>query len=76
MLGIHLAPVFETDPIKIQARLKQIGFGKNTVGYDNYIAAVPRYAFYAVLFLINKINDKLSIALDEVIYVSYTHYFF
>lgn len=34
-------PDRETDQAKIQQRLKQIGFGKNTVGYDNYIRAVP-----------------------------------
>ena len=32
----------ETDNAKIQSRLKQIQFGKNTTGYDNYIAAVPK----------------------------------
>lgn len=41
-VGVHLAATVENDPKKIQARLKQIGFGKNTVGYDNYTAAVPR----------------------------------
>ena len=32
----------ETDTVKIQSRLKQIQFGKNTTGYDNYVAAVPK----------------------------------
>lgn len=32
----------ETDPQRIEARLKQIQYGKNTVGYDNYLAAVPK----------------------------------
>jgi hypothetical protein len=32
----------ETDQTRIAARLKQIAFGKNTVGYDNYIAEVPK----------------------------------
>ena len=32
----------DLDPGRISARLKQIAFGKNTVGYDYYIAAVPR----------------------------------
>ena len=36
----------ETDPTKIQSRLKQIQFGKNTIGYDNYIAAVPKKKRY------------------------------
>ena len=31
----------ETDPQKIAGRLKQIQFGKNTKGYDNYIMSVP-----------------------------------
>lgn len=33
----------EKDPARLAARLKQIAFGKNTVGYDNYIDAVPKY---------------------------------
>jgi hypothetical protein len=40
--GAHV----ETDPVKIQSRLKQIQFGKNTIGYDNYTAAVPRRKRY------------------------------
>ena len=32
----------EKDPKRIAARLKQIAFGKNTGGYDNYIASVPK----------------------------------
>jgi hypothetical protein len=31
----------ETDPHKVEMRLKQIQFGKNTTGYDNYIATIP-----------------------------------
>ena len=32
----------ETDERKIENRTKQILFGKNTIGYDNYISAVPK----------------------------------
>lgn len=32
----------ETDEIRIANRMKQVEFGKNTKGYDNYIAAVPK----------------------------------
>jgi hypothetical protein len=32
----------ESDPRKIEQRLKQIKFGKNTIGYDNYVVAVPK----------------------------------
>ena len=38
----RLATDRETDPHKIQQRQKQIRFGKNTIGYDNYVKAVPR----------------------------------
>lgn len=41
-LGVKLQPDIEYDETRIQARLKQIGFGKNTVAYDNYITAVPK----------------------------------
>lgn len=33
---------FETDPVILQRRQKQIDFGKNTVGYENYLQAVPK----------------------------------
>jgi hypothetical protein len=32
----------ETNEHRISVRLKQIQFGKNTIGYDNYLAAVPK----------------------------------
>ena len=32
----------ETDPHKIAQRQKQIDLGKNTLGYDLYVQAVPR----------------------------------
>jgi hypothetical protein len=33
---------FETDPKRLQARQKQIDFGKNTIGYERYTQAVPK----------------------------------
>jgi hypothetical protein len=35
-------PVIETDPHKLKQRAKQIEFGKNTIGYQNYTNRVPR----------------------------------
>ena len=42
MTEIKLESDRELDDHKIQMRLKQISYGKNTVGYDNYIVQVPR----------------------------------
>lgn len=33
----------ETDTAMLARRQKQIDFGKNTNGYDNYVAKIPRY---------------------------------
>ena len=32
----------ETDPHRLVQRQKQIDFGKNTVGYENYLRAIPK----------------------------------
>jgi histone RNA hairpin-binding protein len=32
----------ETDAQRLEQRLKQVQYGKNTIGYDNYVSAVPR----------------------------------
>lgn len=32
----------ETSEHKLETRMKQIQFGKNTIGYDNYLAAIPK----------------------------------
>jgi len=46
-----LAPTIETDPNKVQARMKQIGVGKKTVGYDNYFVAVPKYEIIVIIVI-------------------------
>lgn len=33
---------FETDPKRLLARMKQIDFAKNTIGYERYLQAVPK----------------------------------
>lgn len=37
------AKELENDPHKVEVRMKQVQYGKNTIGYDNYLAAVPKY---------------------------------
>ena len=41
--GINYEKEKETDSLRLQQRLKQISFGKNTMGYDNYLTAVPKH---------------------------------
>jgi hypothetical protein len=39
--NFKVAANIETDTHKLEMRLKQVQYGKNTIGYDNYTAAVP-----------------------------------
>ena len=36
------APARETDPHRLQQRQKQVDMGKNTLGYQRYLDAVPK----------------------------------
>lgn len=42
-----LSDAKEEDPHRLAQRQKQIDYGKNTVGYDRYCVAVPRYVLRA-----------------------------
>jgi hypothetical protein len=48
----------EEDERRIEQRLKQIKFGKNTIGYDRYLAAVPKWHYFAI-------RSNPSIEIDE-----------
>jgi histone RNA hairpin-binding protein len=39
---VQLVAEKEKDPKRLKQRAKQIKFGKNTIGYDRYVSAVPR----------------------------------
>lgn len=41
-LGVKVESDVEFDEARIQGRLKQIGYGKNTLAYDKYISSVPK----------------------------------
>lgn len=40
----------EMDPSILQRRQKQIDYGKNTVGYQNYLSKVPMYVVLQFVF--------------------------
>ena len=46
--GNRFGSGIETDERKIENRMKQILFGKNTIGYDNYISAVPKLETFLI----------------------------
>ena len=45
-VGVRLASMVETDSNKIARREKQIEYGKNTIGYENYIRSIPKLDFF------------------------------
>lgn len=47
-LGLKFGTGKETNEHRIETRTKQIQFGKNTIGYDNYCAAIPRWVRYSL----------------------------
>ena len=49
----------ETDAHKLAQRQKQIDYGKNTLGYQNYVQVWPRCAS-VICELVNEVDDKCS----------------
>lgn len=50
--------LIETDPHRLSKRQKQIDFGKNTIGYDNYVKSVPKSARRGYRFEEPRTPDK------------------
>ena len=50
----------EDDERRVEQRLKQIKFGKNTIGYDRYIATIPKYLLNFFLIHILLFNNNFS----------------
>ena len=42
-VGIRFDSMVETDSKKIAKRIKQVDYGKNTIGYENYIRLIPKF---------------------------------
>ena len=42
-VGVKLSSMVETDHRKLSSRQKQIDYGKNTIGYTNYLAKIPKF---------------------------------
>ncbi len=42
----------ETDPHRLEQRLRQITYGKNTLGYASYTKAVPKYVTLMAALLV------------------------
>ena len=56
-LQASISKEVENDPHKVETRMKQVQFGKNTAGYDNYLAAVPKYVnFMCSIEIFVKLN--------------------